>query len=432
MRRRSLSSTGQDPRGHRGSQSNAFAAHITADELVDWRRVFEAHDRKHAGSVSKHDLGLLLRSIGLTFTSAELQEMTTMADADLDGTIDFEEFCGLMLFRKRRLQLEGQPLAASSSRVLRLLHQLRSGQESVVLEAPAPMPGGGEAAPTSTAAAATSERWELLSIVDELWTNRTVRRLDLSAAAGLLEDLQLSELCRVLAFSPALALAELCLSHSSLGDDGAKVVASALRHNVHLQLLELEHTSVGHVGIRTLLSALRNGNRTLKKLSLLGNPAVHDLTLMARLREQLRDNAARETLRQVHTCVRTYVHACMGREMLRQVPMSAPRLVLVPTLSLTPTPTPTSTPLNADASANRNPNSNPDPNPNPNPNRQVPLSAPRLVLSGQSLMPHHAPLLRDALVARLPKPPAAADKPSELAGVGGRDAPRLVKRPVSK
>ena len=109
---------------------------LAAEDLDWWLSVFERHDRKGDGEVSTTDLGLLLRSIGDILNQAEITQVAKMADADGGGTIDFEEFCGLMIWRKRREQLAGLELENSPSRCLRLLHRLRAGELDLVLEPP--------------------------------------------------------------------------------------------------------------------------------------------------------------------------------------------------------------------------------------------------------------------------------------------------------
>ena len=184
-----------------------------------------------------------------------------------------------MLWRRRKLQLEGQSLERSSSRFLRLLHRMRSGDPDCALEprgeldasaapspqltspqqlspqqrlspSPSPSPSASQspqlspsaqlparrgvsfgselgsssssrspplprasppvAASTSSESVDARERWHLLSVIDELWANCTLKRLDLrTLGPGILSELCLNEMCRALAHSAPLALAEL-------------------------------------------------------------------------------------------------------------------------------------------------------------------------------------------------------------------------------
>ncbi|VFQ77332.1 unnamed protein product [Cuscuta campestris] len=50
--------------------------------------------------VNAKELGIVMRSLGLSLTEAELEEMIKEADTDGSGTIDFNEFLGLMASMK--------------------------------------------------------------------------------------------------------------------------------------------------------------------------------------------------------------------------------------------------------------------------------------------------------------------------------------------
>ncbi|KOO29721.1 hypothetical protein Ctob_008482 [Chrysochromulina tobinii] len=144
-----------------------------------------------------------------------------------------------------------------------------------------------------------TERWQLLSVIDELWSTRAARSLDLMQAGRILDGPCLSELCRAIAFSPTLRLEELNLKGLPLGDEGAITLSSMLAHTGHLRALRLESCGLGSAGASALLRALRVSNRTLQRLSLAGNAQLEEgSSLLIELHEALRDNAAREALQQ--------------------------------------------------------------------------------------------------------------------------------------
>ena len=74
-----------------------FREMTSQEERSAWRAAFETDDRRKRGEVSTTELGLLLRSLNLAFTNAELLNLVRMADIDGGGGIDYEEFTGVVL-----------------------------------------------------------------------------------------------------------------------------------------------------------------------------------------------------------------------------------------------------------------------------------------------------------------------------------------------
>ena len=250
------------------TDANTFLHLASRQELQEWRSLFDAHDRARTGLVSTQSLGLMLRASGAVFNSDQLTHFIAYADIKRTNVIRFEEFTALQLHRKRRAELEEHgTLAHSSSRMLRLIAQLRSGEPDVCLEPVGAMPppvlldatnataggdddrfGGGDAGD-----AVGTERWQLLSVIDELWSTRAARSLDLMQAGRILDGPCLSELCRAIAFSPTLRLEELILRGLPLGDEGAITLSSMLAHTGHLRTLRLESCGLGSAGASALL-----------------------------------------------------------------------------------------------------------------------------------------------------------------------------------
>ena len=73
------------------------------DELKLWWDTFIAFDRDGGGDVDLKELGLMFRQLGHTPSEKEMQAMIDAVDFDGSGTIDFEEFCLLMLRQQRAL-----------------------------------------------------------------------------------------------------------------------------------------------------------------------------------------------------------------------------------------------------------------------------------------------------------------------------------------
>ena len=101
-------------------------------EYYEWKAAFQKNDRRGKGEILTQEVGLLLRSLRCGFTNHELVRMVAMADVDRNGSVDFEEFTGLMVWWKRRRQLDGLLLSKCRSRYLRLLQRIRSGEANLV------------------------------------------------------------------------------------------------------------------------------------------------------------------------------------------------------------------------------------------------------------------------------------------------------------
>ena len=132
-------------------------AHLcTGAEYYEWKAAFQKNDRRGKGEILTQEVGLLLRSLRCGFTNHELVRMVAMADVDRNGSVDFEEFTGLMVWWKRRRQLDGLLLSKCRSRYLRLLQRIRSGEANLLLR---PARGHPLAGPAPLRAAVRQGAW---------------------------------------------------------------------------------------------------------------------------------------------------------------------------------------------------------------------------------------------------------------------------------
>ena len=58
------------------------------------------------GTITTHELGTVMRSLGQNPTAAELQDMINEVDADGNGTIDFPEFLTMMARKMHNIDPE--------------------------------------------------------------------------------------------------------------------------------------------------------------------------------------------------------------------------------------------------------------------------------------------------------------------------------------
>ncbi|XP_037952322.1 neo-calmodulin-like [Teleopsis dalmanni] len=70
---------------------------LTADQLEIFREAFAIFDKDGDGTITTKELGTVMRNIGQNPSEAELQDMINEADADGNGTIEFDEFLDMMV-----------------------------------------------------------------------------------------------------------------------------------------------------------------------------------------------------------------------------------------------------------------------------------------------------------------------------------------------
>merc|ERR1711998_714965 len=71
-------------------------AHLTAEELAEFREIFNLVDLDKGGTISKDELKQLMHTLGLRPSQEELNAMVDEIDADGNGEIDFDEFVTVM------------------------------------------------------------------------------------------------------------------------------------------------------------------------------------------------------------------------------------------------------------------------------------------------------------------------------------------------
>ncbi|XP_077988101.1 neo-calmodulin-like [Glandiceps talaboti] len=69
---------------------------LSEAQLAEFRESFSLFDKNKDDTIDKNELGMVIRSLGLNPTGAELDAMIAEIDLNANGTIEFNEFCNLM------------------------------------------------------------------------------------------------------------------------------------------------------------------------------------------------------------------------------------------------------------------------------------------------------------------------------------------------
>ncbi|CAK9083038.1 unnamed protein product [Durusdinium trenchii] len=77
------------------------------------RSTFRAADTNKNGTLSRHEIGTLIRRLAVTATTAEIEELMREADANRDGQIDYEEFCASVSLDPYLATLQGRDIKCS-------------------------------------------------------------------------------------------------------------------------------------------------------------------------------------------------------------------------------------------------------------------------------------------------------------------------------
>ena len=66
---------------------------LSADQIAELRKAFDVMDANKDGFVTKDELKNLLKGLGEDVTDEVVDEMISIADANGDGKVEFDEFC---------------------------------------------------------------------------------------------------------------------------------------------------------------------------------------------------------------------------------------------------------------------------------------------------------------------------------------------------
>ncbi|KAG0668580.1 phosphorylase kinase, delta [Maudiozyma exigua] len=74
----------------------AQTPNLTADQIAEFKETFDLFDKDHSGSISASELKSVMKSLGLSPTDEEVQDLVNEIDIDGNNEIEFNEFLTLM------------------------------------------------------------------------------------------------------------------------------------------------------------------------------------------------------------------------------------------------------------------------------------------------------------------------------------------------
>ena len=85
---------------------------LSDDKVNEFKEAFDIFDKDKDGFITTKELGDIMKNLGQSPSEAELQDMINEVDIDGNGTIDFQEFLGLMARKMRDTDSEEELVEA--------------------------------------------------------------------------------------------------------------------------------------------------------------------------------------------------------------------------------------------------------------------------------------------------------------------------------
>ncbi len=86
--------------------------HLTEEQIAEFKEAFQIFDKDGDGLITTKELGTVMRSLGQNLSEEELKTMIQEVDTDESGTIDFQEFLGLMAWKMKETDIEEELVEA--------------------------------------------------------------------------------------------------------------------------------------------------------------------------------------------------------------------------------------------------------------------------------------------------------------------------------
>jgi calmodulin len=91
-----------------------IADNLSDEKLIEYITAFEVFDKDKDGKITTKEIGTILRNLGQNPSEKQLNEMISEIDQDGNGTIDFNEFIGLIIKKMKEPDLNDEMIDAFS------------------------------------------------------------------------------------------------------------------------------------------------------------------------------------------------------------------------------------------------------------------------------------------------------------------------------
>ncbi|KAL2130343.1 hypothetical protein VTI74DRAFT_6569 [Chaetomium olivicolor] len=92
--------------------SKQSSSKLPADQVAQYREVFEIFDKDGTGDITADELGQVMKELGLNPSDEELRDLINEVDLNKDGVISFDEFLALMSQNVKELDTEQELINA--------------------------------------------------------------------------------------------------------------------------------------------------------------------------------------------------------------------------------------------------------------------------------------------------------------------------------